>query len=106
MKAIEGFKCFIGLLFLINTSQRASACDGKPLLYFNISHAVGLHLQADTIPPKINTPGNSENKPVEEIIKVVPKARRQVVPIPVSLPVKPPVMIKPKIIKPVIRILH
>ena len=45
------------------------------------------------------------NKQEEEIIKVVPKARKQAVPIPVKLQVKPVKVVKPKIIKPVIRIL-
>jgi hypothetical protein len=107
MKAVKGFKCFIGLFFLINSSQRASACDGKPVLHLNnMNYISTTHLQTDTLPPKVSGPDKADNKPVEAIIKVVPKARKQVVPIPVSIPVKPPVIIKPKIIKPVIKILH
>ena len=106
MKSKMGFKCFICLFFLVNTWYRASGCDGKPVVHFNTGHLVVSHVQTDTLPPKVKAVEKAEAKPVEEVIKVVPKVRKQVVPIPVSLPVKPPVMIKPKIIKPVIRILH
>lgn len=45
-----------------------------------------------------------------EVVKVIPKARRQPVPVPVKVNVRPVKIIKPKIIKPVlkpvIKILH
>ena len=106
MKSIMGFKCFIGIFFLVNTWYRASACDGKPVVHFNTGHLVVSHVQTDTLPPKVKAVEKAEVKPVEEVIKVVPKVRKQVVPVPVTLPMKPQVIIKPKIIKPVIKILH
>jgi hypothetical protein len=57
----------------------------------------------DTIPaqkPVVETQ-TSEQKPVETIIKEVPKAKKQLKPIavpPTGIPVKPPVIIKPKIV--------
>lgn len=107
MKAIKNFKCFVGLFFLISIPQWVIANDGKPVLHFSICHLSTPALQMDTVPPKVKSPDNVDNnKPVEAIIKVVPKARKQVVPIPVSIPVKPSIIIKPKIIKPIIKVLH
>lgn len=106
MKAVKSFKCFMGLFFLINIPQWARASDGKPVLHFTKNYAITLLNQSDTLPPKVISPDIANNKPVEEIIKVVPKARKQAIPIPVTLKVKPVINIKPKIIKPIIKVLH
>lgn len=106
MKAVNSLKCFIGLFFLTNIPQLVSANDGKPVLHFTISSFVSQRSQTDTLPPKNESLDNADNKPADEIIKAVPKARKQVVPIPVLVQVKPPVIIKPKIIKPIIKVLH
>lgn len=70
----------------------------------------------DTIPEKKNAevetkPGKTkqtdvEKKPVAKIIKVVPKAHKQPIPVPVKIKVKPIKIPKPVIIKPVIKIGH
>ncbi len=106
MIAVKSLKCFIGLFFIINIPQFVSANGGKPVLHFTISSFVSQRSQIDTVPPKVKSLDDADNKPVEEIIKAVPKTRKQVVPIPVSIQVKPPIIIKLKIIKPIIKVIH
>jgi hypothetical protein len=60
--------------------------------------------QTDSLPPKTKNGDNANDKPVEKIIKAVPKARKQAVPIPVVVPVNPIKIVKPKIVKPVIKV--
>jgi hypothetical protein len=58
----------------------------------------------DTLPKKTEKPATPEQKqetPADPIIKEVPKARKQVKPVAVPsvvIPIKPPVIIKPKIV--------
>lgn len=59
----------------------------------------------DTLPAKKTekpaTPEQKQETPADPIIKEVPKARKQVKPVavpPVVIPIKPPVIIKPKIV--------
>ena len=106
MNSLKSFKCFIGLFFIINIPQFVSASDGKPVIHFTISTFISQRPQIDTVPSKVKSLDDADNKPVEEIIKAVPKARKQVVPIPVSLQIRPLIIIKPKIIKPIIKVLH
>ena len=82
------------------------ANDGKPVLHFNKNYSITLPCLSDTLPPKVKSLDIDNNQPVEEIIKAVPKARKQAVPIPVTLQVKPVIIVKPKIIKPIIKVLH
>ncbi|MEO6722646.1 MAG: hypothetical protein ABIN67_19910 [Ferruginibacter sp.] len=64
-------------------------------------------MQTDSIPPPKVQPVEPVEKPVTEVIKEVPKARKQAIPVPVTLKVKPVIkVIKPQIVKPVIKILH
>ena len=102
-------KRFRGLIFLMILPMLTRANDGKPVLHHPmiISFSAAA-LQSDTT-RKAKSPDIANNKPADnvisdDIIKVVPKARKQAVPIPVKL--KPVKIIKPKIIKPVIRILN
>jgi hypothetical protein len=112
MKGAIILKGFIGMFFMISIPQWALAIDGKPVGNILFNHTAISQMQSDTIPPpkknmeNNNQPGeNVDKKPVAGVIKVVPKARRQSVPIPVNVKVKPVKIITP-IIKPVIRILH
>lgn len=81
----------------------AKANDGKPT-YNNSINKLILPNLVDTLPPKKKDAASSDNTS-EDIIKVLPKARKQAIPIPVNLAIKPVILIKP-IIKPIIKILH
>lgn len=106
MKGTILLKGFIGVLFIISIPQLVLANDSKPVCNFTMDRIAFNSIQSDTLPPaKTITAGTNDN-PAATIIKEVPKARRLPVPIPVSINVKPVIMIKPKIIKPLIRVLH
>lgn len=64
--------------------------------------ARGVPFITDTIPAQAKPGEVQEEVKVPEIIKEVPKSRRQVKPLPVPapIPVKPIKVIKPKVIKP------
>lgn len=100
-------KALIGLALMISLPQLTRASDGKPHLHLSMA-TVKIYMAGDTLVPKPVPEQKSNSKPVESIIKEVPKARRQAVPVAINVkvPVKPIITIKPKIIKPVIRILH
>ena len=95
MNAVKRFKYFIGLFFLINIPQLVKANDGKPVLHFTITSLLSQRSLIDTLPPKVKSLDEADSKPGDEIIKVVPKARKQLVPLPVSLQVRPTIIIKP-----------
>ena len=104
-------KCLIGILVLISSPQWIMARAVHPAKQIT-SETATISLQTDTLPPSkkiTEAPGDKpvpNDKPVAKVIKVVPKARRQTVPVPVDIKIKPVKIIKPKIIKPVIRVLH
>jgi hypothetical protein len=98
------WKGCIGMFFIISLPQWVMAKEGKPLCNITFNHVANL-MQSDTLPPPKNSAAGTNGKPAVAIIKVVPKARRQPVPIPVIVKVKPVKIVKP-IIKPLIRILH
>ena len=97
-------RCFIAVFILLNAPQLVSGENGKPRLHLRNCLAGMPGSQTDTLPPKIKSEDNAEPKPAVEIIKAVPKARKQAVPIPVAIPVKPIQIVKPKIVKPVIKV--
>lgn len=81
------------------------ADTGGPICHFKFTNIVA----SDTIPPpsqvKSTVVTNDQATGEVKTIKVVPKARRQPVPVPVTIEVKPVKIIKP-IIKPIIKVLH
>lgn len=113
MKGTMIVKGFIGILFIAGVPQLAVAKNGSPVCHVIFNSIAINQIQKDTLPPpKKNTDNNNNtsgagvaNTPPADIIKEVPKARRQTIPVPVKVNVKPVKVIKP-IIKPVIRILH
>lgn len=110
MNAVKGFNYFVGLVLLLTISQPAIASEGKPVVLVNNCCNISLHF-TDTLPQKINGVENGADKPAADIIRAVPKARRQVVPVPVNIGIKPPTIITPKIvtpkiIKPIIKLIH
>ena len=100
-------KVLIGL-FLVVVVPGYSFGEGKP--FENISFPkTFMHGLQDTIPPAANKPTavNTTNTVEEKKIKVLPKPRRQPVPVPLKVKVGP--VIKPvirPIIKPVLKIVH
>ncbi len=106
MKGVNMWKGFIAIFIMITTSQWALASEGKPLCDLTFNHTVINPIQSDTLPPPAKNTVSTTDKPVQDILKVVPKARKQPVPIPVNVKVNPIKIIKPKIIKPIIRVLH
>lgn len=108
MKGAIVLKGFIGMFFMISIPHWVLASDGKPADNFTLNHTAINLIQFDTIPPPKKSTEITNDKPGAEIIKEVPKARRQPVPIPVNVNIKPVKIIKPKIkiIRPLIRVLH
>ncbi|HET7119260.1 MAG TPA: hypothetical protein VFI29_22385 [Hanamia sp.] len=108
MKESKKLKRGLGIFFLISLPLWALADNGKPVCNIKIIQSIIITMQADTLLPLPKNAEIPKDKPVETTIKEVPKARRQAVPIPVIVKVKPVKIIKPKIkiIKPVINVLH
>lgn len=98
-------KTFIGLLFVAVLPKLSMASDGKPFNTLSFQHSL-LQAIGDTTPPA-QTAVNIKETKKENKIKVLPKPRRQPVPLPVDVKIKPVIkpIIKP-VIKPVIKILH
>ncbi len=109
------------VIFCMMILPRAEAANGKPFTGIKMNYMTINRVIADTTLPtedKKNSKekasgekeeNTTEDKPVE-VVKVIPNARRQPIPVPVKVNVKPVKIIKPKIIKsvvkPVIKILH
>jgi hypothetical protein len=98
-------KASIGLLFIAVLPKLSLAKDGKPFNHISLKNSLS-HAIQDTIPP-VQTVVTIEDTKKEKKIKVLPKPRRQPVPVPVNVKIKPVIkpIIKP-VIKPVIKILH
>lgn len=111
MKGAMKWKCLIGMLLIISSPQWIMAKAVYPIKQITSETAI-ISLPTDTVPSSKKAAEAPEDKlvpkdkPVAKVINVVPKARRQTVPIPVNVEIKPIKIIKPKIIKPVIRVLH
>ncbi len=115
MKHTNLLKGLIVIFGIIVTPGFVLAGDGKPCTAMKINYTAINHIIADTTLPEPDekpTP-KKEEKVVDktvEVVKVIPKARRQPIPVPVKVNVQPVKIIKPKIIKPVvkpvIKILH
>jgi hypothetical protein len=105
---MNGFKILkgtIGVLLVLTFPIYSKACDHNTVADFGLKDAHTFMQYLDTIPIKVAVPESATNKPTESIIKEVPKARNQPIPIPVNIKVIPIKIIKPKIIKPIIKIL-
>ena len=82
----------------------------KPAHMRTVEFVYRAGLLADTIPAAVKpaeatTAKPATDKPVATVIKAVPRARKVTVPKPVTIKVKPVKVIKPKIIKPVLKVL-
>ncbi|HEU5052182.1 MAG TPA: hypothetical protein VFT78_03670 [Hanamia sp.] len=117
MKNKITFKISIIVTLLFILPGLALASEGNPTFHLKtirFNRAI-----ADTTLPtatqdqketKEKKEDNSQNNPDPQIVKVIPKARKQPIPVPVKVNIHPVKVIKPKIIrpivKPVIKIVH
>lgn len=99
------FALLVGTVFLVVRPVHGFAGDGKPAHDMKFSYSVRVSL-LDSLPSNTTKTDNATDKPPENIIKEVPKSRKQQVPVPVTVQVKPIKIVKPKIIKPVVKVLH
>jgi len=88
--------------FLVAAPLRGLANDGKPVYRMKFQYVMRTTLLADSLPvttaKKISAPDSA--------IKEVPRSRKQQVPIAVATQIKPIKIIKPKIIKPIIKLVQ
>ena len=91
------------LLILLACYFPSAAREGKPVLSIHTERIMPAHVLTDTVPPVQKT---TEEKPAQEkpattttpVIKVVPKARKQIKPVALpGVPLKPSKIIKPVI---------
>jgi hypothetical protein len=80
MKEVKIFECFARLVLLMIIPMFTKANDGKPVRKFVMNYSIVLPNQLDTLAPKVKGSDNTEDKPVEEIIKTIPKARKHLYP--------------------------
>ena len=110
MKRIVILNVFTVIFLLCSQVAAAKINTGKTACSPGREHASFIQVMPDTIPvvPKpaeATTANNEPVKPVVTVIKEVPKARKVSVPKPVTIKVKPVKIIKPKIIKPLVKVL-
>ena len=97
------------MFFLISLPVWSFASRGKPICNFSMIQPAANPMQSDTLlPEKKNIENPKKDAPFDPVIKVVPLARKQVIPVPLNVKVNPVKIIKPniKVIKPVIKILQ
>ena len=111
MKALIIFRGLVGIFLLgfIPICAMASQSEGNPACGISIEFMKLAKPNFDTIPGTAKPAESTTTKPVEEkpvvtVIKQVPKARKVSVPRQVTVKVRPVKAIKPKIIKPVIKL--
>lgn len=101
---------FAASLLFCCVTVSAKTAKGKSTCTFTMENDLLISMASDTIPSPEKSPEAGIVKPDAEktvvtVIKEVPKARKVSVPRQVIPRVKPVKVIKPKIIKPVVRIL-
>jgi hypothetical protein len=101
MRSGNIIKAIAGFLLFFCFPVYSFANTGKPVLHLGLSKP--MLLAADSLPP-VEQPVAATDKPAIKVIKVVPKARKQAIPVKVN--VKPIIPVKPKIIRPIIKIIH
>lgn len=91
--------------------QLTFAGGGKPVPVIKMDYAAITRMISDTtVPEPAKQSSNKKDEKAGEqsqvpVVKVIPLARRQPIPVPVRVNVQPVKIIKP-IVKPVIKILH
>ena len=105
MKGSIIFKSVLAVLFVGFLPEVLLASGGKPNIVF--SKTLMNSFQDTTLPASEQKVVNVKDKQEVQVIKVLPKAHRQPIPVPVKIKVNVPKVkaIKP-VVKPVIKILH
>jgi hypothetical protein len=98
---------FAWFILIAVVPQTAKGNDHQPVCRWKLNIKTVIRFGTDTLPapPKVSEKVAGKSAADSSSIKEVPKARKQVVPIPVVQQIKPIKTIKP-IIKPVIKILN
>ncbi|MDO9376105.1 MAG: hypothetical protein Q7T76_16905 [Ferruginibacter sp.] len=104
MKPGKLCRVMLGLLVVVSSSTTAIATHKSAPCKFTTSQFNQIITINDTIPPAVKTVDPTTAKPADEMIKTVPKVRKQQLPVPVNIKVKPVKIIKPKVIKPNLKI--
>lgn len=97
-------RAVLGLLVVVGSSTKAIANHKSLPCSFTTSQFNQLKKTPDTIPPAVKTVDPTSAKPAGDMIKTVPKVRKQQLPVPVNIKVKPVKIAKPKVIKPKLKI--
>ena len=111
MKGRFILKGLVVIFCMITVPKWTMAKGGKPLNGIKIDYGVITRMIADTTLPetaKKSTDKKEEKADAQtpvQVVKAIPIARRQPIPVPVNVNIQPVKIIKP-IVKPVIRILH
>jgi hypothetical protein len=110
MKRLIFLNVFVGIFLLCHLSFMAKASGEKPACLHHPESRAFLNMLPDTIPAPVKPVEATATKPAPEkpvaaVIKAVPKARKVEVPKPVTVKLAPVKIIKPKIIKPVLKVL-
>jgi hypothetical protein len=98
--------CFLILALFVIHPLAGRASDGHPYKHVHLIRNAALRSFCDTLPDSRKVTEEPGNKSKPDMVKEVPKSRKQIKPIaiPAITPAKPIQIIKPKILKPNIRI--
>ncbi len=110
MKRFITYSILAAIGLLCSIGANATTSDAKPAYIPAREFTSSVSFMLDTIPVPVKaaeatSTKQATGKPVATVIKAVPKARKVAVPKPVIIDVKPVKVIKPKIIKPVLKVL-
>lgn len=106
MKEVIIMKGFLLIVFIAILSPACvKANGGEPVIGINLKTALKVQMQSDTVPAPVKTGGAEKEKPVPVVIKTLPAPRKQPIPVPVKVKVVPVKVIKPKVLKPIIKLL-
>jgi hypothetical protein len=97
-------RAVFGLLVVVGSVTKATADHQSLPCRFTTSQFNQLKIKTDTIPPAAKTVDPTSAKPADDMIKTVPKVRKQQMPAPVKVKVKPVKTTQPKVIKPKLKI--
>jgi hypothetical protein len=104
MKRTTTIKTPLFLFFITVSPLFVSAYTGQPASRIDVRQSLQLQLVQDTIPP-VKAKETTAKTSTTEAIRVIPTARRQPIPVPVNVKVKPVKVAVPKIIRPVVRLI-
>jgi hypothetical protein len=80
--------------------------DGSPHSPFHLKREIVIQALRDSLPENKKTPEEKNNMDNTQVIKEVPKSHKQIKPItiPAATQIKPIKVLKPKVLKPAVRI--